>query len=230
MEETGIGRNQPLIPDDEAAKVPQPGKRPFDAPPAAVAPQLAPILMGGSRMVAACGNDRFDSPPGQARSQGVALIASIGAQAIGPFAGTCGLPRAPTRDRVERLLKEGDFRRGRRVQVCSRRRSPRHRPEPSTSCPCPAWRGRLWAPFFRGDKATIDKAFVPAQLLLVIQLGQEGSPELEQDAGLLPLLASPPACARTAIPAGQLAPLGPRPDGPKEGPPTAGTPPPRPSP
>jgi hypothetical protein len=68
MEETGVGRNQPLIADDESAKVPQPGKRPFDNPPAAVASQLASILMGRALVVPSSGDDRLDAPPGQARS------------------------------------------------------------------------------------------------------------------------------------------------------------------
>jgi hypothetical protein len=36
MKEPGIGRDQPLIAHDEAPKVPEPGKGPFDNPPPAV--------------------------------------------------------------------------------------------------------------------------------------------------------------------------------------------------
>jgi hypothetical protein len=121
MKEACVGRDQPFITDDQAAEMAKPGEGAFHDPPPPIAPQLPPILMGGSLMVAACGNERFDSPPGQARSQGVAIIASIGDQAVGPFARASGFPWPPDGDRLEGLLEERDFRRGCRVQVCSQR-------------------------------------------------------------------------------------------------------------
>src|ERR671932_2389279 len=93
---------------------------------------------------------------------------------------------------------------------------PRHRPAPSTLCPCPVWSCRLWAPLFRRDEATIDKAFIPAQLLLVIQLGQEGSPEFEQKARLLPGFEPAPAGAGTPISPREFAPLGSCPEDPED--------------
>jgi hypothetical protein len=121
MEETGIGREQPLIAHDEAPKVPQPGKGPLDDPPPPIAPQLAPILMGGALMVAPGGDDRLNALPSQARPQRVAIIAAIRDQVVRPLAGASRLPRAADRDGVKGLLEERDLRRGRRVQVCSQR-------------------------------------------------------------------------------------------------------------
>jgi hypothetical protein len=46
MEETGRGREQPLVAHDEAPNVSQPGKGPFHDPPASVAAQFTPVLMG----------------------------------------------------------------------------------------------------------------------------------------------------------------------------------------
>src|SRR6266536_3145152 len=91
---------------------------------------------------------------------------------------------------------------------------PRHRPEPSTLYPCRASSCRLWVPLFRGDEAAIGKALIPAQLLAVVELSQEGPPELEQHAGLFPVLEAPPAGAGAAISPWQLTPLGPRPEDP----------------
>jgi hypothetical protein len=78
------------------------------------------------------------------------------------------------------------------------------------------WSCRLWGPLFRRDTAAIDKAFIPAPLLLVMQLGQEGSPECEQEARLLPGFAPAPAGAGTPIAPREFAPLGPRPQDPEE--------------
>jgi hypothetical protein len=121
MEETGIGRDQPLIAHDEAPKVPQPGKRPLDDPPSPIPPQLAPILMGGPFMGAASRHNRVDAAPGQARAQGIAVIAPIRNQSLRSFAGASWFSGAPNSDGVERLFEKRHFRRGCRFQVCSQR-------------------------------------------------------------------------------------------------------------
>jgi hypothetical protein len=95
MKEPGIRRDQALIAHDEAAKVPQPGKGPFDKPPATITAQLTSILMGGPRMVAARRDNRVNATPGQSRPQRMAVIPPIGDQPLG--------------------------RRGSRLQVCSQR-------------------------------------------------------------------------------------------------------------
>src|SRR4030095_15955745 len=121
MEEAGIDCDQPFIADDKAPKVPQPRECPFDDPPSPIPPQLAPILMGRALVVAPSRDDWLNAPPGQPSAQGITVIAPIGNQARRPFAWASRLSRASNRDGVERLLNEGDLRRGSRLQVCSQR-------------------------------------------------------------------------------------------------------------
>jgi hypothetical protein len=123
MEEAGRDRDQPLIADDEAPKVPQPGERPLDDPPPAIPTPLPPILMRRLLVVPPSRDDRCNPPLSQAGAQGIAVIASIRDQALGPLAGPAGFGGAADSDRVEPLLEKRDLRRGRRVQVCSQRRS-----------------------------------------------------------------------------------------------------------
>ena len=121
MKEACIGGDQAFVADAEAPKVPQPGKRPLNDPSAAIAAQLPPILMGRFLVVPPSWDDRVNPSLSQTGAQGVAIIASIGNQALGAFAGPARFAGAADRDRVEGLLKEGDFRRGCRLQVCSQR-------------------------------------------------------------------------------------------------------------
>jgi hypothetical protein len=121
MEETSISRGQPLIAHDQAAEMAEPGEGPFHDPPPPIPPQFSAILMGGPLMVAAGRDNRLDTAPGQAGTQRIAVIPSIGNQPLRPFAGASGLARTANCDGVERPFEEGDFRRGRRVQVCSQR-------------------------------------------------------------------------------------------------------------
>src|SRR5919201_4275815 len=93
---------------------------------------------------------------------------------------------------------------------------PRHRPQPSTLCPCRVSSCRPWVPLFRGHETAIGTGFIPANLLLVVELGQEGPPEFEQPPRLFPLPEPPPTGARAPISPGQLAPLGAGPENPEE--------------
>jgi hypothetical protein len=121
MQEACIGGDQTFVADDETSKVPQPGKGSFHDPSPAIAAQLPPILMGRFLVVPPSRDDRFNPPLSQAGAQGVAVIAAIRNQALRSFAGPSRFAGVADRDRVEGLLKEGDFRRGRRLQVCSQR-------------------------------------------------------------------------------------------------------------
>ena len=93
---------------------------------------------------------------------------------------------------------------------------PRHLPEPSTSFPCRAWSCRRRGPFFGRGEGAVHEAFVPADLLAVIQLGQEGAPEFQQDTVLLPLPEPPPAGGGASVPPGKLAPGGSGPKNPED--------------
>jgi hypothetical protein len=152
MKEPGIGRDQPFIADHEAPKVAQPGKRPLDNPPAAIASQLASILMGGMLMVPARWDDGFNAPPAQPSAQRVAVIAAIRDQAFRALARPPRLPGPADGDRFEGLFEEGDFRRGRRLQVCSQR-STRAIDQNPPLCTLAAFRlTDFCPPFFAGIK------------------------------------------------------------------------------
>jgi hypothetical protein len=94
---------------------------PLYDPSSPVPSQLAAILLGGPRMIAAGWDNRVDAAPDQAGAQRVAIIAAIGNQALGPYAGASRHPRAADRDHVEGPLEARDLRRGCRLQVCSQR-------------------------------------------------------------------------------------------------------------
>jgi hypothetical protein len=121
MKEARIGRDQPLIADDEAPEVPQPGQGPFHNPTPSIPPQFPAILMGRVCVVPPRGDERLTTPPGQPGAQGMAVGAPIRNQVLGPLAGSAGFAGAADGDRLEGVRAEGDFRRGRRVPVCSQR-------------------------------------------------------------------------------------------------------------
>jgi hypothetical protein len=80
---------------------------------------------------------------------------------------------------------------------CSQQRSPRHRPAPSTSSPSRVSSCRPWIPLVGGHEAAIRTAFIPPNLLLVIELGEKGPPQLEQHPRLLPVFEPAPAAETT---------------------------------
>src|SRR5262249_56111967 len=91
---------------------------------------------------------------------------------------------------------------------------PRHRPVPSTLCPCRAWFCRFWRPFFRRSEAAIHEALIPADLLSVVELVEKGSPERQKHPRLFPLPEAAPAGGGAAVPRRQLAPRGAGPEAP----------------
>ena len=86
MKEARIGGDQPLIAHYQTAELAKPGDGPFDDPPPAIPPQLAPVLMGGSLVVTAGRDNGLNAPAGQAGPQGIAVIAPIRNQPLGPLA------------------------------------------------------------------------------------------------------------------------------------------------
>jgi hypothetical protein len=108
MEEASIGGDQPFIAHDQAAELSQPGESPFDDPPATIAAQFAPILMGGAFMVAARRDNRVNAAPGQSCAQGIAGIAPTGLHR------GCTTTRSPD---VNRPLRNGENRTVRAVEA-----------------------------------------------------------------------------------------------------------------
>src|ERR687885_23741 len=121
MKEASIGGDQPLIAHHQTAELAKPGECPFHDPPPAIPPQLAPILMGGSLVVAAGRGNGRKTPAGPTRPPGVYIVPPIRNQAGGPLPGPSRFARPPDGDRAERWLEEGNLRRGCRVQVYSQR-------------------------------------------------------------------------------------------------------------
>jgi hypothetical protein len=121
MKEASIGRDQSFIPHNQAAEKPKPGEGAFHNPPPAIAAQLPTVLMGRSLVVPASGDEGLNAPPGQAGAQRVTIIAPIRNQAVGSLARSPRLPWPADGDCLEGLFEQGDFRRGRRLQVCSQR-------------------------------------------------------------------------------------------------------------
>src|ERR1700680_1947388 len=76
---------------------------------------------------------------------------------------------------------------------------PRRRPPPSTSSPCPAWFFRLLRPLFRRSKTAVQERLAPLQLLALVQLAQERTPDRQPNALLVPVPQSSPARGRMWI-------------------------------
>jgi hypothetical protein len=152
MKETGRGRDQPLLADDEAPEVPQPGKGPFNHPTPSITPPFPAILMARVLVVPPRGDDGLNPPVGQPGAQGVAVVAPIGDQPLRACAGPAGFTGPPDGDRVEGRFKAGDFRRGRRLHVCSQRRT-RALDQNPPRCPlAPFRRADFGPPFVAGMK------------------------------------------------------------------------------
>jgi hypothetical protein len=152
MQEASLGGNQAFIPHDQTAKMAKPRERALHDPPPAIPPQLPPILMGRPPVIAAGWDNGFDASPHEPRPQGIAILAPIRDQAVGSLARSARLARPADRDRVERLFEEADFRRGRRLQVCSQR-STRAIDQNHPLGALTAFRlADLGAPFFAGTK------------------------------------------------------------------------------
>jgi hypothetical protein len=121
MKEARVGGDQSLIAHHQAAEIAKPGECALDDPPPAIAPQFPAVLMRRMLVIPSRWDDGLNAPSSQAGTQGVAVIAPIGDQTLGPLPGPPGFTRPPDRDRVERPFEEGDLRWGGRLQVCSQR-------------------------------------------------------------------------------------------------------------
>jgi hypothetical protein len=157
-------------------------------------------------------DNRLRSPLLQPSPQRVALEDPIAHQPLRTLAGpprSAGpLHRHPAEPLLQELHPAGD---------AESRYAPSGVPWPSTrtipSLPSPLLVSPTlpWAPLFGRGEAPIGKALIPAQLLLVMELGQQGPLKLKEYSPLFPLLEVAPAGAGAAISPGELAPGSPRP-------------------
>lgn len=152
MKKATIRLHQPIIPDGLASEIAQPPNRAFHDPATSITAQLPPILVGGSLVVGPSLTNRLNAATNQQGPGGIAIVSPIGNQPVRPLPGSPRPVRMYHPDRVERRVEEPDFRRGRRVQVCSqwntRAIDPYH-----PLCALPALgRPNCGAPFFAGAK------------------------------------------------------------------------------
>jgi hypothetical protein len=115
-------------------------------------------------------------------------------------------------------------------RVCSRRvpsagdaasrYAPNGIPVPSTNTihvvPLPRVVLPTRAPLFGRHETPVSTALIPAPHCLVVELPQEGPPELEQDTALFPVLEPAPAGTRATLSPRQRAPWGTGPEDPEE--------------
>src|SRR3989338_7883892 len=90
MEERAVHDRQILVPDHEAAVVPQPREEAFDFPASAIATQRTTVLGGGLHAIRAVGTDELDALLRQAGAQRIAVEGLIADQPVRLLAGTAG--------------------------------------------------------------------------------------------------------------------------------------------
>jgi hypothetical protein len=143
MKEAPVGREQTVIAYRQSAEVAEPPDRALHDPAAPIAAQTPAVLVGGLRVVAAGGDDGLNAPVLEKPAGRIAVVGAVGNQPLG---------RPADRLARERLLEEGDFRRRRRVQVCSQR-STRAIDQYHPLCALAPFGGAdFGAPFFAGAK------------------------------------------------------------------------------
>ena len=109
------------MPDQQPAERAEPGKSPLHNPSMAIPTELPPVLVTCFLMGRSSRNDRIDSTLVQTLPKRVAVVSPVSNQPIRISAG-CTRPMSPSNRHVlEGLFDECHFRRGRRIQVCSKR-------------------------------------------------------------------------------------------------------------
>src|SRR5262245_34811217 len=121
MKEAEVSLDQAFMANQQAPKPADPGEGAFDDPSASIPSQLSAILMSRAAVVPARRNDRLDAMSPQRASQRIAVVGPIRYQTIRIAARSAWSMRPRHGDGGKGLLEERDFRRGRRVQVCSQR-------------------------------------------------------------------------------------------------------------
>ena len=179
MKEPAIGVHQTIIPDGQSPEVSQLANRALHNPAAAIPAQPASILVGRALVVGSSRNNRLNPTSDEQRPGGIAIIGTVSNQSVGPLAGRPGWCERVTAT-VSRVASRSRTSAG----DAASRYAPSGVPVPSTNTihfvPLPRLVGPLWRPLCRRGEAPIHEAFVPAELLSVIELSQEGAPQREQ--------------------------------------------------
>jgi hypothetical protein len=121
MKEPLVRFDQTFVPDQQSAETAKPCKRPLHDPSMSVPAELSTILVARPLVCRTSRNDRFNSSLVQALSKRIAIVGPVGDQTV-RIPPRCTRPMdSPYRHVLERRLDESHFRRGCRVQVCSKR-------------------------------------------------------------------------------------------------------------
>ncbi len=123
MKERLVDREQTVIAHDQAAEVAEPGDGALDRPAPPVAPQCATVLRRGTNTILLVRANQFDAPVPQAKAQRIAVVGFVGDHAHRLLPRPAGSMPPSHPDRCQGLLRELDFRRGRRVKVVSQRKT-----------------------------------------------------------------------------------------------------------
>jgi hypothetical protein len=152
VKERLIDRERAVVANDQSPVIAQPADGAFDDPTPSVSPKGTTVLGGRSGPVLMVRGDQFDAPPGQSLSQRVAVVAAVGNHPLRFLPGTTRMVPSRYLDRLERPLRQPDFRRGCRVKVVSQRntRAVDHH-HPLRAFP-PAGFAHCEAPFLAGAK------------------------------------------------------------------------------
>jgi len=152
MKEPLVNRERAVVANDQSPVIAQPTDGAFNDPASSVAAKGTTVLRGWPSAVLVMRSDQLDAPPGQSLAQGVAVVTAIGNHALGLLPRTARTVPSPYPDRLERPLRQTDFRRGCRVKVVSQRntRAVDHH-HPLRAFP-PAGFAHSGAPFLAGAK------------------------------------------------------------------------------
>ena len=121
MHQRCVYLSRPLIAHDQPPEVVQPRVGALYNPATAIAAQAAPILMRGPMVVGAGRNKGLDASGVQGGTDGIAIVAAVGDESVGPAAGTPRMMSTRNVDCGQDGLQQSYFRRGCRRHVKAER-------------------------------------------------------------------------------------------------------------
>ena len=151
MKECIIHGNITIPTDHQSAIISEPGERSLNFPTTLITSELAAIMVPLLLIIAPVRADQFNASRSQTLSKRVAVITFVSNQPLRFFSWTTSAFSGHG-DVVQRLFKELDFARGRRVQVVSKRNTlavDHHHPLRALA---PLGLADTFAPFFAGAK------------------------------------------------------------------------------
>jgi len=151
MKECIIHSNITIPADNQSAIIPEPGKGSLNFPTALITPQLSAIMVLLLFVVAPVRANQFNTTCLKPPSQRVTIVSFVSNQSLRFFSGTTST-FAWHNNVIQRFFEQRDFRRGRRVQVVSKRNTlavDHHHPLRALA---PLGLTDTFTPFFAGAK------------------------------------------------------------------------------